>query len=134
MAFVLDASVAAVWAFDDEDHPVAALALDRIGDGGADAPSLWWFEIRNTVIVNERRKRLTESQTTIFLRALARLPVRIDHAPAEAAVLALARRHGLTVYDAAYLELAQRLGLPLATLDTDLVQAAHAEAIPLLGR
>ena len=60
MPFVLDASVAACWAFDDEDHPVAAVALERIRADEAIAPSLWWFEVRNTLIVNERRGRLSE--------------------------------------------------------------------------
>jgi hypothetical protein len=55
MPFVLDASIAACWAFDDEDHPVAALALERIRTDAARVPSLWWFELRNTLIVNERR-------------------------------------------------------------------------------
>lgn len=55
MPFVLDASIAACWAFDDEDHPIAALALDRIRTDQARVPSLWWFEVRNTLIVNERR-------------------------------------------------------------------------------
>jgi hypothetical protein len=58
MPFVLDASIAACWAFDDEDHPVAALALERVRTDEARVPSLWWFEVRNTLIVNERRGRL----------------------------------------------------------------------------
>jgi predicted nucleic acid-binding protein len=133
MPFVLDASVAACWAFDDEDHPRAALALDRIRSDPALVPSLWWFEVRNTLLVNERRGRLTESDTTAFLRALARLTVTIDRVPGEESVLSLARRHRLTVYDAAYLELAQREGVPLATLDGMLERAAQAEDLLLLG-
>jgi predicted nucleic acid-binding protein len=133
MPFVLDASIAACWAFDDEDHPVAALALERIRTDEARVPSLWWFEVRNTLIVNERRKRLTESDTADFLRGLARLGVTIDRSPEEAEVLALARRHRLTVYDAAYLELARRDGVPLATLDSDLAIATQAENTLLLG-
>ena len=62
MPFVLDASIAACWAFDDEDHPVAALALERVRTDEARVPSLWWFEVRNTLIVSERRGRLTESR------------------------------------------------------------------------
>jgi len=131
--FVLDASVAACWAFDDEDHPVATLALDRIRVEEAWVPSLWWFEIRNTVIVNERRGRLTEGDTAFFLRALSRLGIVVDPAPDEAELLTLARRHRLSVYDAAYLELARRQGLALATLDTELARAARAEKTPLLG-
>ena len=133
MPFVLDASVAACWAFDDEDHPVAALALERVRTDEARVPSLWWFEVRNTLIVNERRGRLTENDTAAFLRGLARLGVTVDRSPVEADVLTLARRHRLTVYDAAYLELARRDGVPLATLDTALATAARAERHPMLG-
>jgi predicted nucleic acid-binding protein len=133
MPFVIDASIAACWAFEDEDHPIAALALERVRTDQALAPSLWWFEVRNTLIVNERRGRLTEADVTVFLRGLARLGVSIDRTPDEAAVLTLARRHRLTVYDASYLELAQREGVLLATLDTDLVDAARAERLPLIG-
>jgi predicted nucleic acid-binding protein len=133
MPFVLDASVAVCWAFEDEDHPVAALSLERVRADEARVPSLWWFEVRNTLIVNERRGRLRESDTAAFLRALARLNVTIDRSPDEADVLALARRRQLTVYDAAYLELARRERLELATLDTALATAARAERAPLLG-
>ena len=111
MSFVLDASIAACWAFDDEDHPVAALALERLRTDEARVPSLWWFEVRNTLIVSERRGRLTESDTATFLHGLARLRVTVDRSPEEADVLALARHRDLTVYDAAYLELARRHAL-----------------------
>jgi len=72
MPFVLDASIAACWAFDDEDHPVAAVTLDRIRTDEASVPSLWWFEVRNTLIVNERRGRLTQPrkrQAQILIKA-----------------------------------------------------------------
>jgi predicted nucleic acid-binding protein len=131
--FVLDASIAACWAFDDEDHPVAALALKRVRTDEARVPSLWWSEVRNTLIVSERRGRLTVSDTATFLRELARLRVTVDRSPEEADVLALARHRGLTVYDASYLELARRDGLPLATLDAALATAARAEQVPLLS-
>src|ERR1700710_1974224 len=117
MPFVLDASVAACWAFEDEDHPAAVLALERIRTDAARVPSLWWFEIRNTLIVNERRGRLTEGDTATFLRGLSRLGGTVDGSPDEAAVLALARKYRLSVYDACYLELAQRETLTLASLD-----------------
>ena len=99
MPFVLDASIAASWAFDDEDHPVAALALERVRTDEARVPSLWWFEVRNTLIVSERRGRLTESDTAAFLHGLAHLRVSVDRSPEEADVLALARHRGITVYD-----------------------------------
>ena len=133
MPFVLDASIAACWAFEDENHPAAALALERIRTDEALVPGIWWFEVRNTLIVNERRGRLSQADTAIFLRGLSRLGVTIDRAPEESAVLALARTHRLSVYDASYLELAQRERLPLVTLDHDLRRAARAAGTALLG-
>src|SRR3974377_774360 len=94
MPFVIDASITACWAFRDADHTQADLAL-----------ALWWFEVRNIWMANERRKRLTQADSGIFLRELARLPITLDRAPEESEVLALARAHRLSVYDAAYLEL-----------------------------
>jgi predicted nucleic acid-binding protein len=134
MPFVLDASLAACWAFDDDYHPVAALALERARTDAALVPSLWWFEVRNTLIVSERRGRLTESDTATFLHGLAHLRVTIDRSPEEADVLSLARHRGLIVYDAAYLELARRQGAPLATLDAALAAAARAERVALTMR
>lgn len=133
MAFVLDASTTACWAFQDEGHPDAAVALEHIRSEEAVVPCLWWFEVRNILVVNERRKRLTESDTAFFLVHLARLRVRIDRAPDEGAVLRLARNHRLSAYDAAYLELAQRERLPLSTLDTELKRAATREGVSLVS-
>lgn len=133
MAFVLDASIAACWAFDDKDHPVAALALDRIRTDEAIAPGFWWFEVRNTLIVSERRGRLTEADTTAFLRELSRFRVLTDHASDDTSILRFARQHQLTVYDASYLELAQREAIPLATLDNDLRKAAALLDITIIG-
>jgi predicted nucleic acid-binding protein len=96
-------------------------------------PSLWWFEVRNILIVNERRRRIAESGTASFLLNLSRLRLRIDRSPDENALLRLARAHRLSVYDAAYLELAQREGLPLATLDPDLRRAAAGEGVALVS-
>ena len=133
MPFVLDASVTACWAFEDEDELVAEAALDRLLLDDARVPTLWWFEIRNTLIVGERRGRKTAAQTSSFLDRLARLRIVVDPFPEEAKLLLLARKHRLTVYDAAYLELAIRSREPLATLDRKLTAAASAESIPLIG-
>jgi predicted nucleic acid-binding protein len=97
-------------------------------------PALWWFEVRNILIVNERRGRLAHADTAAFLRGLSRLGIVTDRAPEETAVLTLARKHRLTVYDASYLELAQRETLPLATLDKGLLAAAKAAGTALLGQ
>jgi predicted nucleic acid-binding protein len=134
MPFVLDASIVACWAFEDEVHPVADQALERIRTDEAHVPALWWFEVRNILIVNERRKRLTEVDTASFLRSLARLNVTVDRSPEAADVLMLARRHRLSVYDASYLELALRNGIPLATLDKELMAVAPAIDVSLLER
>jgi predicted nucleic acid-binding protein len=134
MALVLDASITACWAFQDEDHPDARLAFHQMRSEEAVVPCLWWFEVRNILVVNERRRRIAESDTAAFLLNLSKLRIRIDRAPDESAVLRLARTHGLSVYDAAYLELAQREGLPLATLDADLKKAAAGEGVALTGR
>ena len=133
MAMVLDASIAACWAFQDEDHPDARLAFHQMRSEEAVVPCLWWFEVRNILVVNERRRRIAESDTAAFLANLSQLRIRIDRAPDESAVLRLARTHRLSVYDAAYLELAQREGLPLATLDADLKKAAAGEGVALTG-
>jgi predicted nucleic acid-binding protein len=82
--------------------------------------------------MGERRGRLTETQTAAFLHFLSDLLVVVDHQPDERSVLALARAHRLSVYDAAYLELAQREKMPLATLDAALVRAARAEKVALV--
>jgi predicted nucleic acid-binding protein len=133
MGFVLDASITACWAFQDEDHPDAGLAFHRMRAEEAVVPCLWWFEVRNILVVNERRRRIAESDTAAFLLNLSRLRVRLDRLPEGDAVLRLARTHRLSVYDAAYLELAQREGLPLATLDADLRRAASDEGVDLLS-
>ena len=132
MPFVLDTSISACWAFQDEQDPRADAAFVRIKSEEAVVPSLWWFEIRNILVVNERRKRITESDTGVFLRDLAGLRIRVDREPEENVVLRLARTHHLSVYDASYLELALREAIPLATLDAELTAAARAEGSGLI--
>ena len=132
MAFVLDTSISACWAFQDELDPRADAAFVRIKSEEAVVPTLWWFEIRNILVVNERRKRITQSDTGVFLRDLAGLRIRVDREPEESVVLRLARTHRLSVYDASYLELALREALPLATLDAELTAAARAEGSGLI--
>jgi len=123
MPIVVDCSVAAAWALADERTPWTSASLQAATMDGAIVPSLFWFEIRNVLIVNERRGRIDATQITRFLADLDPL-AELDHHPSEAEVLRLARAHALTVYDASYLELAMRLTLPLCTLDRQLVDAA----------
>jgi predicted nucleic acid-binding protein len=130
--FVLDASVAGVWASQHEKHPLAALALSTLRTDTALVPTIWWYELRNILLVNERRGRATPDDSEAFLSDLATLSIVIDTAADEAMIFDLARRHRLTFYDAAYLELAMRLRLPLATLDVALAAAAGAEKVARL--
>ena len=132
MPFVLDASAAATWCFPDEQAQSADRAFDRLTMDEAVVPRLWWFEIRNVLIVNERRGRVTAADTAAFLGDLGRLPIRVDDNPGERLVLALARRHRLTVYAAAYLELAVRLDGPVASVDRALNAAAQSEGVGVI--
>jgi len=133
MPLVLDASIAACWALKDEEDPLATAVLAQLETEEAYVPAVWWFELRNALIVAERRLRLSVSDTGTFLARLSRFPIIIDRDPRELDMLSMARRHRLTIYDAAYLELAHRAGVPLATLDGPLAHAARAEHVPLLG-
>ena len=134
MAFVLDASVTLSWAFPDEQNPIALRAGQLLELSGETAlvPSLWWYEVRNILIVNERRGRTTPLRTASFLKAITELSIVTEFELDETIVMELARQTRLTVYDAAYLALAMRENLPLATLDKDLRNAARAAGVPLL--
>jgi predicted nucleic acid-binding protein len=127
--FVLDASVAVAWCFDDESTPAAWALLDRLRSAPAHVPALWELEVGNILLGAERRRRITQARAAEFLGILGELDIRVDpEMPGRAFrdVLPLAREQRLTTYDATYLELAMRLGLPLATKDMALIRAAKA--------
>ncbi len=126
---VLDASIAAAWLFDDEADPSANSLLIRLQEWEAVVPQHWHLEVRNALIVGERRGRIHPNEVDERLIDLGTLPVRTDLEPDFDAALRLARLHGLSFYDAVYLELARRHGLPLATLDGDLGAAAVVEGV-----
>jgi len=106
--------------------------MEQLDRDNALVPSLWWFEIRNVLITNERRKRLTVEDSDAFLKLLEGFPIWTESDPDEAAILGFARKYQLSVYDAAYLDVAHRNSLPLATLDKALRAAAEAAGVPLL--
>jgi predicted nucleic acid-binding protein len=133
VTFVLDASIAACWCFHDEHDPRADAAWELLLHERARVPIQWWFEIRNVVLQGERRGRITEQYTADFLQRLERFAIDSADLPDQAATLVLARRHHLTFYDAAYLELAKRENIALATLDRNLATAALAEAVQLVA-
>lgn len=132
MPFVLDASTTVAWRLGDETEYLTRTSLDRLENDRADVPAIWWFEVRNALLVQERHGHLDPTETAAFLAELRQLPIQIDRGPDEQGVLALARAHRLSVYDAAYLELAARLKQPLATLDKRLAAAAKRADIALI--
>ena len=133
MAFVTDASIVAAFAFGETDDARVLMAIEELRLSEALTPCVFFFEIRSALIVGERRGRSTAQKSADFLRDLENLPVRIAPLPGDEALMSLARERNLTVHDAAYLELAKREGLPLATLDRALEKAAIAEGIALFG-
>ena len=136
MTFVLDSSVALSWCFEDERTPATAALLDRVGETGAVAPLHWPLEALNGLMMAERRNRLDATRRRQFARFLHDLPIVLDPETSKevwTATQDLAEQYRLTVYDAAYLELASRQTLPLASLDGPLRAAGTAAGVPLLG-
>ncbi len=128
MSFVLDASVALAWCFKDEADVRAAKTLGHLSSTTCVAPSIWGLEVANALLVAERRGRVSAAEATDVVDLLGELRIEIDPTPREIVfgpVLSLARAQRLSAYDSAYLELALRLGLPLATLDVRLAEAAE---------
>ncbi len=129
MAFVLDASVAAAWVLPDEDAAVADVALDRLGAETAKVPGLFWHELRNLLLSAERRGRIDGGYADTSMARLRRLSIVCPDESDDREVMALARAHRLSAYDAGYLALALREGCALASLDRRLNEAAAAEGM-----
>ena len=133
---VLDASVAVAWCFEDEKTPFTEGVLELLSAGTEVLiPAIWPFEVANALLMAERRKRITVAQVTALLQRIAGLPISVEPVDAGRAfesILAVARQQNLTEYDAAYLELALRTGLPLATLDGKLKQTARLVDVGLV--
>lgn len=129
---VLDNSIVLSWCLADEDDPIADLAMQVAVAHGAVVPGIWWYELRNALTVNERRGRIDAADTRSTLADLREMRITIDQDHDENVLLDLSRQHELSVYDAAYLEVALRRALPLASLDRRLCGAASACRIPLL--
>ena len=133
--FVVDASLTLAWCFADEATRYSREVLAALETTYALAPALWPFEVANVLALAERRGRITPEGTAEFLERLRRLPIQIERREALwicQQVLPLTREHRLSAYDAAYLELATRERMPLATLDDELQKAAHAAGVSLL--
>ena len=135
MSFVLDASVALAWCFHDERTPTTDLLLEQLDAEQAFVPGLWTLEVGNILLSACRKQRITPAKANEFLNLLNELDIQIDDSTAILGfhdIFLLAHSENLTTYDAAYLELAMRLGLPLATRDKQLANAASKMGITVL--
>lgn len=133
MNFVVDASVALSWCFKDEEDQYAFRVLDILTAGEGIVSSLWPTEVTNALTIAERRGRIDRAEAVGARKLLRALPIVVDPVDRIRAfedTPRLARAHGLTTYDASYLEVAVRLGIPLATLDRALAKAAAEEGVP----
>lgn len=133
--FVLDASMAAAWHFKDEETAATAAIEALTDDTPVVVPAHWFAEVANSLLVGERKKRATAAETAQFVTRLQELMIVEDDLSSFRLfdrILPLARAHRLTIYDTLYLELAERRGLPLASLDGPLCKAAHSIGVALV--
>ena len=136
-AFIVDCSLAMTWVFIDEATTETRQLFRRLATESALVPSHWFLEVSNVLVISERRKRISVTESTQFLTLLDALQIEIDNEALARAfdhILPLARTHALTTYDAAYLDLALRRQLPLASLDDDLRRAAMTLGVQVLGK
>jgi predicted nucleic acid-binding protein len=136
VSLVIDASITLSWFFKDERTAASRAVFDEVLDDGAIVPVLWRFEVANSLQMAVRRSRIAATDRDETLADLRNIEIAVDlegSALAWTSCVQLAERHRLTVYDAAYLELAQRRRLKLATLDVALILAARTEHVPVIG-
>jgi len=136
MSFILDASIALAWCFVDESTPVTVTLLEKLEVEQAHVPELWPLEVGNILINAYRRKRISYAKISEFLSLLENLDIQIDKETSLRSfteILSLAHSEKLTTYDAAYLELAMRLGFSLATKDNQLAKAATKLGVKVIS-
>lgn len=126
---VVDNSVFLAWCMRDEDNSMVLEVMRRVAEEGGVVPQIWWYEFRNALLTNERRNRISSPQASKILTVASALKVEVDKDHGELQLFDFARRFELTIYDAAYLEVASRRDLPLATLDRRMREAADAAGI-----
>jgi predicted nucleic acid-binding protein len=133
-SFVIDTSIVMSWCFKDETNQYADIVLTRLSEATAFVPSIWPLEVVNVLLVAERKKRLSEADSIRFITLLSQLPIMVEHPQPERIMtdlLALARANNLSSYDASYLDLSMRKGIPIATLDARLIEAAKMAKVPI---
>ena len=134
--FVVDNSVVMAWCFEDEASVYADAILERLDGGEAVVPAIWPLEVGNVLLVVERKRRLGKADAVRFIELLSALPISVEQeSPGRMLtdIVALARDLRLSTYDASYLDLAMRSGLPIATQDKLLTKAARKCGVPVLG-
>lgn len=132
--FVLDCSITMAWCFEEERRDFTEAILESLTNTTAIVPTIWPLEVANVLLISKKHKRITEVQSASFIDALSALPIVVDQSTTSRAmhsIFILAGQADLTSYDAAYLELAIREGIPLLTLDKGLIKAAKKLNIPL---
>lgn len=135
--FIVDNSVVMSWCFKDESNQYADAILDTLNKSTAVVPPIWPLEVVNVLLVAERRKRLSKADSVRFITLLTQLPITVEQEQPERMmkeILALAREQRLSSYDASYLDLAMRKGLPIATLDRGLRVAAKRTKVPIFAQ
>jgi len=135
--FVIDCSVTMAWCFENQSDDYTQQILSRLVQDTARVPSIWPLEVANSLAVGERREKVTGATVVRFLSILVALPIVVEegtHRQAFGPILALAREQNLSAYDAAYLELALREGVPLATRDAALRKAAASVGVPVVAK
>ena len=134
-SFVIDTSVVMPWCFKDEVSEYVDSVLDSLEHFTAIAPSIWPLEVGNVLLAAERKNRLSEADSIRFIALLSELPISVDQEPPERMIkeiFALAREHKLSTYDASYLDLAMKKGVPIATLDNRLITAAKRSNVSIM--
>ena len=132
--FVLDCSITMAWCFEDESTDYTDNILENLKQATAIVPTIWSLEVANVLLLSKKNKKITEVQSASFIDALSALPIVVDQSTTSRAmhsIFVLAGQSDLTIYDAAYLELAAREGIPLLTLDKKLIKAAKKLGIPV---
>lgn len=135
--FVVDNSVVMAWCFEDETSDYTDTVLDCLEESEAVVPAIWPLEVGNVLLVAERKGRLAKSVVVRFLELIGSLPIQVEHESPERMltdIMTHARDLRLSTYDASYLDLAMRLGLPIATQDKSLMKAARKCGVALFGR
>lgn len=134
--FVIDNSVVMSWCFEDENCEYADSVLESLKKYTAIVPSIWPLEVCNVLLVAERKKRLSDSDSSQFIALLSELPITVEQEPPArmfSEIFTLARKFGLSTYDASYLDLAVKRGIPIATLDNRILSAAKQNNVLVMN-